>query len=58
MAMIAVIDTETNWNDAVMSVGAVILSGEGDVAGWFMPDSAHGHPLWLGEWSGKIAVRP
>ena len=37
---------------------AVILSGEGDVAGWFMPDSAHGHPLWLGEWSGKIAVRP
>ena len=24
MAMIAVIDTETNWNDAVMSIGAVI----------------------------------
>ena len=27
MAMIAVIDTETNWNDAVMSVGAVIADG-------------------------------
>ena len=34
----------------------VILSGEGDVAGWFVPDSAHGHPLWLGEWKGKMAV--
>ena len=40
------------------SDAAVILSGEGDVAGWFVPDSAHGPPLWLGEWSGKITVRP
>ena len=27
MAMIVVIDTETNWNDAVMSIGAVIADG-------------------------------
>ena len=37
---------------------AVILSGEGDVAGWFSPSSIDEQPLWLGEWSGKITVRP
>ena len=34
----------------------VILSGEGDVAGWFIPSSIDEQPLWLGEWSGKMAV--
>ena len=37
---------------------AVILSGEGDVAGWFIPSSIDEQPLWLGEWKGKITVRP
>lgn len=37
---------------------AVILSGEGDAAGWFSPSSIDEQPLWLGEWSGKITVRP
>lgn len=36
----------------------VILSGEGDAAGWFIPSSIEEQPLWLGEWSGKITVRP
>ena len=36
----------------------VILSGEGDVAGWFIPSSIDEQPLWLGEWTGKITVRP
>ena len=35
---------------------AVILSGEGDVAGWFIPSSIDEQPLWLGEWKGKMAV--
>ena len=34
----------------------VILSGEGDVAGWFIPSSIDEQPLWLGEWKGKMAV--
>ena len=34
----------------------VILSGEGDVAGWFTPPSIDEQPLWLGEWKGKMAV--
>ena len=34
----------------------VILSGEGDVAGWFIPSSIDEQPLWLGEWSGKMAA--
>ena len=35
---------------------AVILSGEGDVAGWFTPSSIEEQPLWMGEWKGKMAV--
>lgn len=37
---------------------AVILSGEGDVAGWFDTEAIDGQPLWLGEWQGKICLRP
>lgn len=37
---------------------AVILSGEGDVAGWFVPSSPQEQPLWMGEWSGKMNIRP
>lgn len=36
----------------------VILSGEGDVAGWFVPASAQGNSLWLGEWTGKMTMCP
>ena len=36
----------------------VILSGEGDVAGWFIPSSIDEQPLWLGEWSGKMTLHP
>ena len=36
----------------------VILSGEGDVAGWFSPSSVDEQPLWLGKWSGKMTMRP
>ena len=34
----------------------VILSGEGGVAGWFIPSSIDEQPLWMGEWKGKMAV--
>ena len=34
----------------------VIRSGEGDVAGWFIPYSIDEQPLWLGEWKGKMAL--
>jgi hypothetical protein len=37
---------------------AVILSGEGDVAGWFTPSSIEEQPLWMGEWSGKMTLHP
>ena len=36
----------------------VILSEEGDVAGWFQTEAIDGQPLWLGEWQGKIRLRP
>ncbi|MBR6781925.1 MAG: ComEC/Rec2 family competence protein [Clostridia bacterium] len=34
----------------------VILSEEGEVAGWFVPDAITEQPLWLGEWSGKMEI--
>ena len=34
----------------------VILSEEGDVAGWFVPDAITDQPMWLGEWSGKMEI--
>jgi hypothetical protein len=37
---------------------AVILSGEGDVAGWFTPSSINEQLLWMGEWTGKMTLRP
>ena len=37
---------------------AVILSGEGDTAGWFVPASAQEQILWIGEWTGKMRIRP
>ena len=37
---------------------AVILSGEGDVAGWFVPASVQEQILWMGEWTGKMTVYP
>lgn len=36
----------------------VILSGEGDTAGWFTPSSIDEQSLWMGEWKGKITIRP
>ena len=34
----------------------VILSEEGDVAGWFVPDAITDQPLWLGEWTGEMEI--
>ena len=34
----------------------VILSEEGDVAGWFVPDAITDQPMWLGEWTGQMKI--
>lgn len=36
----------------------VILSGEGDAAGWFSPSSIDEQILWMGEWKGKMTLHP
>ena len=41
---------------AFAPTATVILSEEGDIAGWFTPDAITDQPLWLGEWSGRVEV--
>lgn len=35
----------------------VVLSGEGDVAGWFVPDSVDGQAMWMGQWR-EVLILP
>ena len=39
------------------STADVIISEEGDVAGWFLPDAIGSQPLWLGAWTGEMTVK-
>ena len=39
-----------------LPTATVILSEEGDVAGWFVPDAITDQPLWLGEWTGRMEI--
>jgi glyoxylase-like metal-dependent hydrolase (beta-lactamase superfamily II) len=34
----------------------VILSAEGDVAGWLSPEAARGWRLWYGQWRGRMRL--